>query len=625
MADPASHSHSITIYEPLDSQSRQIRILKLLPGFFEDKIRCKLSISTLKAPFEALSYVWGDPEDTRTIEVQGETMSVTKSLEKALRHLRDTSKPRDLWVDAVCINQKDNSERTHQVGMMDAIYSEAKRVVVWLGDEQSELALELIKLNGSASDRHWCPRGEEGQDSISTTAQMVHLFTFLKDTKWFTRMWTLQEIILAKSVTYLCGKYVFANGEVDVLIRSFHTHFVQEMCCDILAITQPLGITNMNQEMLVYMQQLTEVAETRGKMASSPFLDIASKFRHRQATDPRDKVFGMLGLTNELTKDIIDYNSSVADIYASTAIRIIEKTGNLDILSHVLPQTWRSPTSCQGGTTSRPSGLASWAPDWSDRRENDSWRLRMLADRESYAHSFRACGQDSTPSLRYSTENLKRLGLKGRFCGTVCQMGPPCVQTEPIDYSLNVIATWRKMAGVDREPEQKYGRVVDSGQQDSTIFDAFWRTLCANVDPFKSTADKVHEADIDTRRNHDAWWWHSLQTIKYRIFVSDETQRSQDYRGSLNFEHHVITASAGRRFFISSTGLFGLAPQDALEGDEIWVVNGGRKPLILRSLSGVEDQDDGRMFTFIGDSYVHGIMYGELVENGTPERPLTLV
>ena len=124
-----------SIYSPLDWERSQISVLVLLPGACEDTIRCELSVEPLETKFEALSYVWGDAKDKQAIEVEEQTMMVIKNLEQALRHVLHLHEVRQLWVDAVCINQQDLDERNHQVWTMDEIYRGAERVVVWLGLE----------------------------------------------------------------------------------------------------------------------------------------------------------------------------------------------------------------------------------------------------------------------------------------------------------------------------------------------------------------------------------------------------------------------------------------------------------------------------------------------------------
>ena len=86
-------------------------------------------------PYEALPYTWEPVQDQRCIEIDGHCLTVGKNLFAALFHLRDSEKSRWLWIDAICINQAELSERNHQVALMRNIYTYAKRVIVWLGIE----------------------------------------------------------------------------------------------------------------------------------------------------------------------------------------------------------------------------------------------------------------------------------------------------------------------------------------------------------------------------------------------------------------------------------------------------------------------------------------------------------
>lgn len=97
----------------LDRAQFSIRLIRLLPGSFDDPIRCKLFRKTLcgSPPFEALSYTWGDSTDRRPATVNGIEISITKNLAEALRNLRHAEKERIMWADALCINQKDIPER----------------------------------------------------------------------------------------------------------------------------------------------------------------------------------------------------------------------------------------------------------------------------------------------------------------------------------------------------------------------------------------------------------------------------------------------------------------------------------------------------------------------------------
>jgi hypothetical protein len=147
-------------YKPIENAS-QIRIMYLLPGDSNDTFHCILrhvDLEDSKLPwFDALSYVWGDPyipkQPMRLSHYNHEFINISRSshlfkekpisasLASALRNWRDNDHiARALWVDAVCINQNDLAEREREVLKMCKIYSQAKRVLVWLGLPR-ELAL----------------------------------------------------------------------------------------------------------------------------------------------------------------------------------------------------------------------------------------------------------------------------------------------------------------------------------------------------------------------------------------------------------------------------------------------------------------------------------------------------
>jgi hypothetical protein len=123
-------------YSPLDPGSSEFRLLELIPGLEDEEIRCMLAHSALdnNPSYEALSYLWGDQQDRRQILLGEARFSVTSNLHAALRRLRDPRHSRTLWVDAICINQSDNDEKTMQVQRMTRIYSQASGVIAWTGD-----------------------------------------------------------------------------------------------------------------------------------------------------------------------------------------------------------------------------------------------------------------------------------------------------------------------------------------------------------------------------------------------------------------------------------------------------------------------------------------------------------
>ncbi|KAL8812703.1 MAG: hypothetical protein Q9223_007227, partial [Gallowayella weberi] len=191
-------------FDPFREEAKEIRLLTLLPDLFETPIYITIRtvvLSDEEVPeFEALSYAWGDPADRLDIYVKVEpseqdiprsirnlkragrkTLSVTRNLAEALKHLRLENRPRVFWIDAICVNQKNLTERSNQVLRMPDIYSSAKGVVAWLGPESddSPLAMKYLQDLGSritvdwdhgifkaASENHIDPSSQEFVDEV---------------------------------------------------------------------------------------------------------------------------------------------------------------------------------------------------------------------------------------------------------------------------------------------------------------------------------------------------------------------------------------------------------------------------------------------------------------------------
>jgi hypothetical protein len=173
-------------YHPLLPDPDKIRLLRLKPDKDETAlIQCELFDYSLQKStkgthlYEALSYVWGNPKKTSPIRVDRDEFLVTVKLHEALLHLRDRSIERIIWIDAVCINQNDGQEKTHQIRLMPKIYGQANRVIIWLGEaaNDSDLAVEEIRIAGS----------KKSTNSSNETIQQA--IVALLERAWFQRIW----------------------------------------------------------------------------------------------------------------------------------------------------------------------------------------------------------------------------------------------------------------------------------------------------------------------------------------------------------------------------------------------------------------------------------------------------
>jgi hypothetical protein len=139
-----------TIYEPIDSERYEARVISLEPGDDESPIRGTLTkISLLEVPrYHALSYCWGGQATETGAVFNGVQTAITRNLDQALRYARRQD-IRTVWADALCINQSDTTEKNKQVGNMGQIYRSGAMTISWLGgsgSDRAELAIKFLHL-----------------------------------------------------------------------------------------------------------------------------------------------------------------------------------------------------------------------------------------------------------------------------------------------------------------------------------------------------------------------------------------------------------------------------------------------------------------------------------------------
>ena len=199
-------------YRPLSS-SHAIRIVTVFPGTKASPIQCSI-FERADESYEALSWCWGDEDESETLELRephgekratGERMLIKPNLAKALRCLRSETEPRNFWVDALCIDQTNKVERADQVKIMRLIYHDAQRVCVWLSEEDFNTRRALAFIKEHISDLGAFDQAV--QDQIK--ADDWYAFGALLTKPWFSRRWIIQEIAYARAATVHCGdKYV---------------------------------------------------------------------------------------------------------------------------------------------------------------------------------------------------------------------------------------------------------------------------------------------------------------------------------------------------------------------------------------------------------------------------------
>ncbi|KAF2664373.1 HET-domain-containing protein [Microthyrium microscopicum] len=354
---------------PPGDQRKCARFLEILPGTAQDDINCQLHQHYLDnaPPYETLSYCWGTTANRTPVQIDGSTLYITKNLRRALFHLRHETQSRLMWVDAICINQNDLPERAEQITIMRDLYRSSTQTVIWIHQGNEELAgaldkcIELAEL--ARADQSVLIGSGPGKDETSKARSDSEfadkMYGLTEDpidalllTPWFSRVWVVQELVLSKRRTLLLG-----NEQLD---------------WDTFCIALEYGVSQdiwKRQELGYIRQPLfdqfyslrgidTSIHSTvfEGKDPAGKLLDILIKLRVRAATDPRDKVFGILGIIPAVDDIgiVANYESDVAEVYKKTAQQIIHSSGSLDVLG-------------VANTNQHENAIALplWCPDWS--------------------------------------------------------------------------------------------------------------------------------------------------------------------------------------------------------------------------------------------------------------------
>jgi hypothetical protein len=326
-------------YSPLDEEAQEIRLLTLLPGAFSSEIRLCLDITPFTEShvpnFEAVSYTWGSAENKKNIfigESGRKTLAVTQNLAEALPYFRYEDKPRVLWLDAICVDQKKFKERGQQVKRMANLYSKAAKVLVWLGPESddSPLALDLFEEIASnvmvdettlavvpiGNDASWAHADLEPP---LKEVELLAIYNLIHQ-PWFERLWIWQEVHLASGNTkVMCGSRTIPWASLRaavVCLRSKPTpEFAQE---------QEFG-DRINR---VYML----CTGTDGQSIDK----LIEQSKHCACSDPRDKIYALLSLLDDATPTFgiePDYTKSAHQAYQNAVLsfdRLHEKTGSAD-------------------------------------------------------------------------------------------------------------------------------------------------------------------------------------------------------------------------------------------------------------------------------------------------------
>ncbi|KAJ8106738.1 hypothetical protein OPT61_g9341 [Boeremia exigua] len=615
-------------------------------AFWEDSFKTELH------PFQrftALSYVWGSPDAPKSIFVDGTRFWVTQNLYDALKSLRRPYEASAFWIDAICINQNDLDEKRLQIGLMRRIYRQADEVLAYIPqtpeDNQSFNKLMGMILRADEKCREVLASGpvpveKPDEADVTTLFEGPSLKLYKVDgpvkptgsciedhglpdendpiwdcwrrffaSPYFQRIWILQEYALAQKLSFQLGR---AKGNSDVLLivlnsidersRRLNSKYLS---CDDPELTSKAYGGWIGFKQMAMRRVFTRADIYGSKRMEQSLVELLPTGLTLKATDPRDKIYGLLGLVSDTDEfiDLVSYEDSDAypEIYRRFTNRFIERGDIIPILR----------MACQ---TQNHAQMPSWVPDWS---------ASISCNAISVNYNFRAGGDEPM-----SFQTL-----------------PQCPDQLHITGYLDSSVTFMTDALRPRRQSTAMGAGQDSRHDLMENVLTSWDQLCAHLghtrtsktdvffDIFDCMTMQLRNFRAEDKTNHLDAEKYSEDFQNFMVFVGrmmeyetsgDRAKYLQDSSMAYSIEnmdeneHNFIvmmeTNSLMRRFcYIGAGDQIALVPEHTEIGDVIAVVRGGPVPLVLRRMpEGVVD--GSAAYELIGDAYVPGMMRGEVVK-----------
>lgn len=641
-------------YMPLDPSKTEIRLIKLYPRPAKTSMkrdlapRCDLIHVSLndKPDYCALSYNWGDPRDTEMITVGLSSVPVTRNLYSSLEHLRYDETVRVIWIDALCINQGDNEEKSWQVQLMKEIYERASFVTIWLGpaDGTSDEVMDFLRqlgtramcfgldggpeiirkvsaqwrslasqppsfrdrsrqqvtieaeistepnqnfIMGDLNKLYYSISGSHGQDCMFPVEAMADIF----ERPWWGRTWVLQEISLAQKAGFVCGNKRISRRCCTAALNSFKAlKFVfQEM-----SILEGAIITSTAYQKSVSMASFDW----------RPTVQLAMRDTQRYTPYPLLALLRAtcLGATQHPIKTVLALEASdprdrIYGLLGLAADRDqLKEFGVQPDYSKSCQEVYISATCAmlrQGHVSvlslsffpKTQIGLPSWVPDWSQLLE-----LPLQAtgiDHMTLEPEYKASGSLlPRPPLFNRVGATTSVSVSGFIYDEIHDIGATWVEFCPIqNTSLCANVATKKLLAELVQLSVLQGEVYTTPKE---RISGAARTATAEV------------GYDETGR------WARVGNKRYSTAASLLSSQVNNVLNDAKYCGEINAKARGRKPFVTKKGHLGLGLDQVEPGDVVAVLIGSQVPFVLRNCVG------GR-YKIVGDAYVDGIMDGEAV------------
>lgn len=572
-------------YRPL--QEGQIRLLKIvLPGVYP---WCSLEdhYTDNAPPYAAMSYAWDRPIMTRAMFCQyySENMasfSISEHILEALNNLHGYVPHGSLiWIDGICINQKDPVEKAVQVALIPQIFSRAQKVLCWLGKHADQSDLVISNLPRLAAEvEQASPQGTLSIQPADAALWVATAKFFRRP--WFHRLWIVPEILMARELVLVCGdKAVSWNDFRAVVARltAISLNFAEPGLAEHFD-SGARGIMELGR----WRDRIQGLVET--DFSTHEFIRLLLWSCQRQVTEPVDRVWALAGLApphmRQAIAPLADYSdharSNFHNAYKAFVRVFLLQDDRLSLLSLValLP---------------RHPNVPSWCPNFSHSLEMRQEGIVQLWNKR-YNAGY-TDGLPNKPDACFVSPAFNQLKVRGFVIDKVHRVGTLVNKAN---------------RGVGNDQRLLYDswcwEVAKTVYGDyKKALDAHSRTLIADRwDRVRHVLSRGGNADSgsvpDLMNVYVAW----VKSLQGDFQPGAENVEMQDAVGMFE-EFCKITML--RCYISTEGGRVGLAPHAVKTGDLVCIFYGADTPYIVRRT------EDGSRVMLVGDAYVHGLMYGE--------------
>jgi len=617
-------------YERLPHE-KWFRLLHLYPGQLYEPLLCSLFIQELSSspPFKALSYVWGDANDTLTITCSGYAKSIPRNLYLALRRIRSTRQIVTLWADSICIDQFNKTEKGRQIDLFGAIYKQAEDVIVWLGedcDNSGPAAFDtLTSINSLISDTADRIRPAGQPDTLASLRRLnTEALTLIKDKvctildarrkrcigalyrlPYFTRVWVLQEIGLARNPIAVWGE-----EKIDFAHIALFVYF----CTSLLDLQLQLGDDIAKVIFQVPWRALRNIWCTYGEGSwtyNSPalrqlsqwvaqcrpdFLFILDASRHFRATVPQDHVYALLGHPSAL-------GPSGDGPLLSACYSLDVKTLSYNLISRLATQSLNFLTHVRSlDQQVQPDLFPSWLPRW-----DTNWDLRPSSFWEFWDASLR---------------KSKRKEFKHLITGEQLQVSGVILDSVGAQTKLMTEEQLTQAEGLSEVLKECWSLLTAATTERQSVDDETLLAIVASLSCYFNQFPLLEYV----MALEDIYLECGLLSSKRICDKPTEASRaipSSELKPILRSQIQIY--STNRRYLMTKKGYCGIGPPNMRTGDLCVVLCGADVPFIIRP------SDSSLKYTLVGECYIHGFMYGEAIlhpektVSGTAELDIIIV